>query len=72
MIKPLVKYWLLNIVEKRQPLSLNCTRHAIRAEFETAFDAHMVYRNLLGRVPDGQALLTADTNTIEVLLCTEC
>jgi hypothetical protein len=72
MIKPLVKYMLLNIVEKRQPLSLNCTQHAICAEFETAFDANMVYRNLLGRVPDGEAVLTADANAIQVLLCKEC
>jgi hypothetical protein len=72
MIKPLVKYRLLNIVGKSHPLSVNCTQHAIRAEFETPFDAHMVYRNLLGRVPDGEALWTADTNTVEVLLCKEC
>jgi hypothetical protein len=71
MMKPSLKYRVLNIVEKRKPLSLNCTQHAIRAEFETAFDAYMAYRNILGRVPNGEALLSAHSNTVEVLLSEE-
>ena len=70
-MKPSVKYRVLNIVEKRQPLSLNCTQYAIRAEFETAFDAYMAYRNILGRLPHGEAWLSAHSNTVEVLLSEE-
>lgn len=68
MIKPLVKYRVLNIVEKRQPLSLSCNQDMIRAEFETALDAHVTYRNLIGTLLDGETFLNARTNTVEVLL----
>jgi hypothetical protein len=67
-----VKYRILNILEKRQPLSLSCTQDAIRAEFETALDAHLTYRNLIAKVPDGETLLNANTNTIEVFLGKKC
>jgi hypothetical protein len=67
-----VKYRILNILEKRQPLSLSCTQDAIRAEFETALDAHLTYRNLIAKVPDGETLLNTNTNTVEVFLGEKC
>jgi len=68
VMKSLVKYRVLNIVEKRQPLSLLCNQDMIRAEFGTALDAHLTYRNLIGRGLDGETLLNANSNTVEVLL----
>jgi hypothetical protein len=53
-------------------LSLSCTQDEIRAEFETAFDADLTYRNLIAKVPDGETLLNTNTNTIEVSLCKKC
>jgi hypothetical protein len=67
-----VKYRILNILEKRQPLSLLCTPDGIRAEFETALDAHLTYRNLIVKVPDGETLLNTNTNTVEVFLGDKC
>jgi hypothetical protein len=67
-----VKYRILNILEKRQRLSLSCTQDAIRAEFETALDAHVTYRNLIVKVPDGAMLLNTNTNTVEVFLGDKC
>jgi hypothetical protein len=67
-----VKYRILNILEKRQPLSLSCTQDAIRAEFETALDAYLTYRNPIAKVPDGETLLNANTNTVEVFLGEKC
>ncbi|MGD8529974.1 MAG: hypothetical protein PVG97_03265 [Syntrophobacterales bacterium] len=72
MIKPLVKYRILNMLEKRHPLSLSCTKDEVCAEFETAFDADLTYRNLIAKVPDVETLLNTDTNTIEVSLCKKC
>ena len=67
-----MKYRILNMLEKRQPLSLSCAPDAIRAAFETALDAHLTYRNLIAKVPDGETLLNANTNTVEVFLCKKC
>ena len=49
-------------------MSLSCTQDAIRAEFESALDAHLTYRNLIAKVPDGETLLNTNTNTVEVFL----
>ena len=67
-----MKYRILNILEKKQPLSLSCTQDAIRAEFESALDAHLTYWNLTAKVPDGETLLDTNTNTIEIFLDKKC
>lgn len=53
-------------------MSLSHTQDAIRAEFGTALDADLTYRNLIAKVPDGETLLKTNTNTIEVLLGKKC
>ena len=68
MINRLIKYKVLNIIEKRQPISLSCTDDEILAEFESARDADLTYRNLIARIPDGVTILNPTKNTIEVTL----
>jgi hypothetical protein len=68
MVKALVKYKVLNIIEKRQPISLSFTDDEILAEFENALDASIAYRKLIARVPDGATILNPTENTVEVTL----
>ncbi|MBW2109334.1 MAG: hypothetical protein JRI36_11825 [Deltaproteobacteria bacterium] len=68
MVKTLVKYKVLNIIEKRQPISLSFTRDEILAEFESPRDADLTYRTLMARVPEGVIILNPTKNTVEVTL----
>ena len=68
MVKALVRYKVLNIIEKRQPISLSFTKHEILAEYESARDADLTFRNLIARIPDGVTILNPTKNTIEVTL----
>ena len=68
MVKALVKYKVLNIIEKRNPVSLSFTHGEILAEYESARDADLTYRNLIARVPDGVTISNPTKNTVEVTL----
>ena len=68
MVKALVKYKVLNIIEKRQPKSLSFSDDEILAEFESSLDASITYRNLIARVSDGATVLNPTEKTIEVSL----
>ena len=68
MVKALVRYKVLNIIEKRQPVSLSFTQHEILAEYESARDADLTFRNLIARIPDGVTILNPTKKTIEVTL----
>jgi len=68
MLKTLVRYKVLNIIEKRQPVSLSFTQNEIFAEYESALDADLTYRNLIARVPDGVTILNPTKKTVEVTL----
>lgn len=68
MSKALVRYKVLNIIEKRQPISLSFTRNEILAEYESVLDANLTYRNLVARVPDGVIISNPTKKTVEVTL----
>lgn len=68
MVKALVKYKVLNIIEKRQPVVLSLNDDGILAEFENPLDASITYRNLIARVSDGATVLNPTEKTIEVSL----
>lgn len=68
MVKALVKYKVLNIIERRQPISLSFNDDEILAEFDSPLDASITYRNLIARVSDGATVLNPTERTIEVSL----
>lgn len=68
MSKALVRYKVLNIIEKRQPISLSFTRNEILAEYESVLDANLTYRNLVARVPEGVIISNPTKKTVEVTL----
>jgi hypothetical protein len=68
MVKALVKYKVLNIIEKRQPVVLSLNEDEILAEFESPLDASITYRNLIARVSDGATVLNPTAKRIEVSL----
>ena len=68
MVKKLVKYKVLNIIEKRQPIHLSFSDDEIIAEFENPLDADITYRNLIARVSEGATVLNPTEKTIEVSL----
>jgi hypothetical protein len=68
MLKTLVRYKVLNIIEKRQPVSLSFTQDEIHAEYESALDANLTYRNLVARVPEGVTISNPTKKTVEVSL----
>ncbi len=68
MVKTLLKYKVLNIIEKRQPVSLSFSQDEIFAEFERPLDADLTYRTLIARIPDGATILNPTENTVEVEL----
>ncbi len=68
MVKALLKYKVLNIIEKRQPVSLSFNQGEILAEFESSLDADLTYRTLIARVPDGATILNPTKHTVEVEL----
>lgn len=68
MLKVLVRYKVLNIIEKRQPISLSFTQNEIFAEYQSVLDADLTYRNLVAQVPDGVTILSPTKKTVEVTL----
>ena len=68
MVKALVKYKVLNIIEKRQPVALSFNNDEILAEYENPLDARITYRNLIARVSDGATILNPTEKTVEVSL----
>ena len=43
-------------------------KHEILAEYESARDADLTFRNLIARIPDGVTILNPTKKTIEVTL----
>jgi hypothetical protein len=68
MVNPLVRYKVLNIIEKRQPVTLSFTQDEILAEYESALDAELTYRNLMARIPNGVTISNPTKKTVEVTL----
>ena len=68
MGNPLVRYKVLNIIEKRQPISLSFTQDGIFAEYDSALDAELTYRNLVARIPNSVTVSNPTKKTIEVTL----
>jgi hypothetical protein len=68
MGNPLVRYKVLNIIEKRQPVSLSLGQDEIIAEYDSVLDAELTYRNLMARIPDGVTISTPQKKTVEVTL----
>jgi hypothetical protein len=68
MVKALVKYKVLNIIERRQPISLSFHDDEILAEFDSRLDASITYRNLIAQFSDGATVLNPTERTIEVSL----